>query len=174
MRVISPAGKNKWGASLWQCRCDCGNVKVVRAAALLQKVCRSCGCLQRELAGRINRTHGLTKTPEYLALNRAVWRCGPDSKDRQNYFERGITVCEEWKDFTNGGVEKFTAHIGAHPGPGYSLDRKENDKGYEPGNVRWVTAKEQRQNQRKRLRIEQWSDEEIFTEADRRRSLCSQ
>ena len=54
---------------------------------------------------------------------------------------RGITVCDEWRN----SFEAFYAHVGERP-PGKSIDRINNDLGYEPGNVRWATASEQAQN----------------------------
>jgi hypothetical protein len=47
-----------------------------------------------------------------------------------------------WDDFA-----VFVADVGEPPGPGYSLDRTDNDGPYSPGNVRWSTASEQRANQ---------------------------
>lgn len=44
------------------------------------------------------------------------------------------------------GFPAFFEHIGARPGPGYSLDRRDNTKGYVPGNVRWATREEQMRN----------------------------
>ncbi len=59
-----------------------------------------------------------------------------------HYINHGIQVCARWlKDF-----EAFVADVGVKPGPEYTLDRVDNDKGYEPGNVRWVTSGEQAWN----------------------------
>jgi hypothetical protein len=52
-------------------------------------------------------------------------------------------------------VESFAAfmeHIGPKPDGALTLDRIDNDRGYEPGNVRWATRKDQAHNQRHRTR----------------------
>lgn len=53
-------------------------------------------------------------------------------------------MCEEWRE----SFEAFFAHVGPRPSLAYSLDRIDNDRGYEPGNVRWATDSEQQQNRR--------------------------
>jgi hypothetical protein len=72
-------------------------------------------------------------------------RCKPNNiRHRKNYFLRGIKVCDEWST----SYETFLSCVGRRPSPQHSLDRKDNDRGYEPGNVRWATPLQQAHNSR--------------------------
>ncbi|MFN3474075.1 MAG: hypothetical protein ACK4ZW_08525 [Blastomonas sp.] len=92
-----------------------------------------------------NARHGMRNTPEYEAWRAMVSRCtNPNHKAYRNYGGRGVTVCPEWRsDF-----RAFISHIGMRPRADYSLDRIDNSKGYEPGNVRWTDAATQNRNRR--------------------------
>lgn len=105
---------------------------------------KSCGCLRVEVTGNYSRTHGMTGTPEHRSWKHAKERCfNPDDASYENYGGRGITMCQEWAE----SFEAFYAHIGPKP-KGLTLDRIDNERGYEPGNVRWATYSQQSYNRR--------------------------
>ena len=65
-----------------------------------------------------------------------------------NYFRyggRGITICSRWEDYL-----LFATDMGPRPTEGYwSIERKDNNKGYYPGNCKWATRTDQNRNQRR-------------------------
>lgn len=85
---------------------------------------------------------------ERRALSEARKRChSPLNKDYRHYGARGIAVCGQWR-VPGLGFDAFIAHIGPKPTAKHTLDRVDNTRGYEPGNVRWVTMTEQANNRR--------------------------
>lgn len=131
----------------WVCQCDCGRVVAVFTDKLRGNKTKSCGCLNAELRNSI-KTHGHSRkgqySKEYYVWYAAKQRCtNPRVASYRFYGARGIAMCPEWiSDFA-----AFFAHIGPRP-DGTSIDRIDNDRGYEPGNVRWATPKEQAANRR--------------------------
>lgn len=125
---------------------------------------RSCGCLKDESArARCSNpdTHPATRhghaknytgteSSEYRAWRAAKHRCcSPKNRYWKDYGGRGIEMAPEWQE----SFEAFLAYIGPRPSPAHSIDRfPDNDGHYEPGNVRWATAKEQASNRRPKPR----------------------
>lgn len=114
--------------------CDCGNTKEMYITDIKK-------------ASRCGQCNSHIRYPkEYTAWKNMKQRCNnknhPDYKD---YGGRGIVVSKELEN----NFFLFLAEVGEAPSPEYSLEREDNMKGYELGNLCWATAKEQRNNQRR-------------------------
>lgn len=126
----------------WDCVCACGSETVTHGTELKKGKARSCGCLQRELQGNKQRTHGMSGTPTFTAWARMKQRCYDRACPKYyRYGARGVIVCERWLN----SFENFLSDMGEKPS-GRSLDRIDNDGNYEPGNCRWATASQQVRN----------------------------
>lgn len=90
---------------------------------------------------------GRKNHPLYELYHKMRQRCtNPKAVQYKHYGGRGIKVCERWLGLD--GFDYFVADVGPRP-EGTTLDRKDNDGNYEPGNVRWATKSEQNSNRRK-------------------------
>jgi hypothetical protein len=155
--VLTSQAANRGRRTAWHYRCDCGNRGVVTGACVVHSDQRSCGCLQREAASRIgkeNASHGHTRrghrSRTYASWSAMVERCTREKHHAwANYGGRGITVCERWLigDQGIGGFECFLADMGERPS-GMSIDRINNERGYEPNNCRWTDDVQQVRNRR--------------------------
>lgn len=131
----------------WQCRCFCGGVTVVQATDLKSGGTKSCGCHRARLAPPSTLAHGHARrrSATYMTWDSMVQRTtNPRNPNWPYYGGRGITLCVRWRSF-----ELFLADMGERPA-GLTLDRIDNDRGYEPENCRWATKSEQQLNQRRR------------------------
>jgi hypothetical protein len=84
-------------------------------------------------------------TPEYRSWRAALDRChNKNSPHYPRYSGRGIKVCPRWRK----SFAAFLAGVGPKPSASHSLDRVNNEGGYEPGNCRWATREQQGRNKR--------------------------
>lgn len=132
---------------LWLCRCDCGNEKVIRGYNLTYNGMTSCGCQTRPS----HFIHGFShKERLYVIWKGMHQRCNnPNWKGARYYYEKGIRVCDEWRDYT---VFREWAMSNGY-GETLSIDRIDNDGNYCPENCRWTNAQVQANNQSRNKRI---------------------
>lgn len=132
----------------WWMQCDCGSVTAVDEGNLKRGLTRSCGCLNLEKQRERNLRHGGAPrghvTVEYRTWQWMRSRCLNKNDPRyKDYGGRGVTIDPHWDQFEN-----FLEDMGRRPGPGYSIERKNNELGYLRGNCVWATRAEQAINKR--------------------------
>lgn len=144
--VLDPDVREK-GRRKYLCRCDCGTERLLGPTDFVQSRTKSCGCLNAEVSRERATKHGR----RFTKLN-AVWanmraRCtNPKHIGWVRYGGRGITVCEEWDDFTV--FREWALDAGYVEDADYrqEVDRIDNDGPYSPDNCRVVSPKKNRQN----------------------------
>jgi hypothetical protein len=132
-------------------KCDCGNIFDTQLSPIRDGRTKSCRCYNND---RIN-IHGFSEHPLYKVYKFMISRCYDKSAhDYENYGGRGITVCNEWKKHINLFIDycdSLPKHLAWKPG--FQLDRIDNNQGYKPGNVRFVTSSKNMRNTRINLYV---------------------
>jgi hypothetical protein len=133
------------------CACDNGNRPVVWKYDLVAGRTTSCGCFMRETSAenmrRTSTVHGGWGSKEWNSWDSMIDRCvNPKAMGYENYGGRGIYVCRRWQG--RHGFRRFLNDMGKAPSAAHTIDRKNNDRHYTPGNTQWATKKEQARNRR--------------------------
>jgi hypothetical protein len=133
-------------------QCKCGHIGGEVLSYLLQgkyPTCISCSKGQP----------GHSRHPLYDTWKRMWSRTtNPNDPEYPRYGARGITVCEEWRDF-----QTFLRDMGPRPEGkprSWTVERLDNEKGYSKSNCGWRTMRDQSNNTR-RNRLLTWNGETL-------------
>jgi hypothetical protein len=107
----------------------------------------------------------MRKTRTYQLWANVVAR-GRGTECPENYYDRGIRVCDRWLKFEN-----FYEDMGDCP-DGLSIDRINNDGNYEPGNCRWATATQQARNTRRNTILRYKGRDYVLTDLAEQKGIC--
>jgi hypothetical protein len=152
--VIDRAANAKHGQARWKVLCDCKQERVVRGFCLTSRKVKSCGCYKRNHAGEHSRTHGQSgyhligkkASPSYMSWRAMSQRClDPNAARYPKYGALCVSICDRWNPKAGGSFENFFEDMGERP-KGTTLGRFGDVGNYEPGNVKWMTAAEQKAN----------------------------
>jgi len=130
---------NKNGHTRLRCVCECGNEIIVFTSNLKKHKYPSCN----ECREPARKKHGMSGTRLFNIWVNMRQRCmNPKSSSHKSYYDKGITICDEWMNFDNFKNWSFAN--------GYredlSIDRIDSNKCYCPENCRWADIVTQNNN----------------------------
>lgn len=135
--------KNK--KTIWYCECSCGNSKLATYGELVSKNTTSCGCYKKDKRSSLNTTHGMSKTKFYQTWLNIKKRCDDANCEfYQNYGGRGISYCDEWRDFNLFYTDMFCSYE-----DGLSIERLDVNGDYCKENCCWIDKRLQARNRTK-------------------------
>ena len=163
--VVISEEEKRGEARMWKCKCDCGNDVVVMQRHLSSGHTKSCGCLRREAKIK----HGENRTRLYRVWEQIRSRIyNPNCKHYKHYGGRGITMCDEWQDYSNFREWALATGYNVNAKHGEcTIERIDVNGNYEPSNCCWVTQAQQMLNTRRsrvieynglKMTVKEWAD----------------
>ena len=143
---------------LWECKCDCGNIKVVRPTDVKLGKIHSCGCLHREAS-----SERATKFEHMVKHNRRLYSIYRRIKNRcylvtdpcyKDYGARGIQMAAEWSDASSGFDRFVEWSVTNGYADGMTIDLIDANGNYAPDNCRWIPLPDRPLNKRDTVWVE--------------------
>lgn len=168
LTVLERVNRNKaWD---YRVQCSCGNTSIVTKGNLVAGRTTRCNVCAKQAARKKRWLKYSTILPDTehrcRLLNRisnCIHRChNPKSRVFKDYGGRGIHVHGAWRE-DRGAFLRYLIGLEGWDNPSLDLDRTDNNRGYEPGNLRFVSRSDNARNKRKvcdlEARIKQLEEE---------------
>ncbi len=130
----------KWSQRIFQCQCECWNIKNIQLWNLRNWKTKSCGCFQWK-------THGMESSRIYYIWHSMKQRCkNINNIGYSNYGWRWITYDKKWENFVwfyEDMKDWYEEHL--------TIDRIDSNWNYSKENCKWATSKEQNRNKRNNI-----------------------
>lgn len=128
--------------TFYKCTClNCGNEFIANNSKIHKSI--ACGCLKGKMTYRWKHHDNPHLYKKWTHMKS---RCqNPNDISFKNYGARGISLCDEWKDYDN--FYEWALSNGYKKG--LEIDRIDANKNYEPSNCRFITKKQNNRNQRR-------------------------
>ena len=154
LTIIGPTTRGSHG-HLNFCRCSCGKKLERLTSDLLAGRVKSCGCGRWKI--RRAAARALVSGPPFLQKIARHWidigdRVNNNGQSSKWYKGRGIGMWEGWQGddgFRASPVTSpwswgnLTSALLVREHGRITIDRLDNDRGYEPGNIRWASYQRQ-------------------------------
>lgn len=123
----------------YKCICSCGKETIVERSNLIMDHTSSCGCLKNKKGGNNKCWKG------YGEISGRIWSAiKVKAEERDLVFD--VTIEEAWKQYQDqngkcaltGVTISLISTKDAYSDKTASLDRIDNAKGYEKGNIQWL------------------------------------
>ena len=146
--VISRAGSNVHQKTMWLCKCDCGNEKILIGCHLTNSNSKSCGCIQKEVMSGIGKNRVLNLVGRKFGRMMVLSRYGNGKRARARWLCRcdcGTEKVVNGMDLTSESTTScgcYRIEIGhtMHWNPNITQEERESSRCRSkafPGIIRW-------------------------------------
>lgn len=136
------------------CKCMCGGYKEIIIKDMAIGHTLSCGCLQKKsISGFSKKYHNNVKAIHHAYFGMMARCYNPKCKSYKGYGERGVIVCEEWKNSYQSFLD-WSLQNGWEQGLHLDKDIRGTGFLYSPETCSWVTRVENNNNRRGLVKYE--------------------